>query len=127
MLDDILSSLDVHTAQWIVDDCLAGDLVQGRTVLLVTHNILLARPVAHYVVVIAMDGTIQSQGPVSDVMRKQPSLGKVPGKETNFKDKERENVAQENIAKLQAAKLIVAEKQALGRVDRPACKCSLLV
>lgn len=35
ILDDILAALDVHTAKWIVEKCLQGDLVRGRTVLLV--------------------------------------------------------------------------------------------
>ena len=35
ILDDILAALDVHTAKWIVQKCLQGDLVRGRTVLLV--------------------------------------------------------------------------------------------
>ena len=35
ILDDVLAALDVHTARWIVDNCLQGDLVRGRTVLLV--------------------------------------------------------------------------------------------
>ena len=35
ILDDILAALDVHTAKWIIDKCLQGDLVRGRTVLLV--------------------------------------------------------------------------------------------
>ena len=35
ILDDILAALDVHTAKWIVEKCLRGDLVHGRTVLLV--------------------------------------------------------------------------------------------
>ena len=35
ILDDILAALDVHTARWVVEKCLQGDLVRGRTVLLV--------------------------------------------------------------------------------------------
>lgn len=35
LLDDVLSALDVHTARWIVDKCFKGDLVRGRTVVLV--------------------------------------------------------------------------------------------
>lgn len=35
ILDDVLAALDVHTARWVVDKCLQGDLVRGRTVLLV--------------------------------------------------------------------------------------------
>jgi len=35
ILDDVLAALDVHTARWVVEKCLQGDLVHGRTVLLV--------------------------------------------------------------------------------------------
>jgi ABC-type transport system involved in cytochrome bd biosynthesis fused ATPase/permease subunit len=35
LLDDILAALDVHTAAWIVRNCLSGDLVTGRTVIMV--------------------------------------------------------------------------------------------
>ena len=35
LLDDVLAALDVHTAKWIVDKCFQGDLVKGRTVILV--------------------------------------------------------------------------------------------
>ena len=38
LLDDILAALDVHTSKWIVDKCLKGDLVQGRTVILVVSE-----------------------------------------------------------------------------------------
>ena len=38
ILDDVLAALDVHTARWVVDKCLQGDLVRGRTVLLVVSN-----------------------------------------------------------------------------------------
>lgn len=35
LLDDVLAALDVHTARWIINNCFTGDLVRGRTVLLV--------------------------------------------------------------------------------------------
>lgn len=35
LLDDVLSALDVHTSQWIVRECFKGDLVRGRTIILV--------------------------------------------------------------------------------------------
>ena len=38
ILDDILATLDVHTAKWIVEKCLQGDLVRERTVLLVVSG-----------------------------------------------------------------------------------------
>ncbi|KAF8816575.1 hypothetical protein BYT27DRAFT_7127650, partial [Phlegmacium glaucopus] len=62
LLDDILAALDVHTSSWIIDRCLRGDLVKGRTVLLVTHNVALAAPIAQYVMSIGQDGTVRSQG-----------------------------------------------------------------
>ena len=43
LLDDVLAALDVHTAKWIVDKCLQGDLVKGRTVILVVCATLLRR------------------------------------------------------------------------------------
>jgi ABC-type multidrug transport system fused ATPase/permease subunit len=35
LLDDVLAALDVHTSSWIVKKCLNGDLVKGRTVIMV--------------------------------------------------------------------------------------------
>ncbi len=31
----VLAALDVHTGRWIVDQCFKGDLLRGRTVILV--------------------------------------------------------------------------------------------
>ena len=47
LLDDVLAALDVHTAKWIADKCLTGDLVRGRTVLLVV------RPTAQIISLVA--------------------------------------------------------------------------
>ncbi|KAJ7189543.1 P-loop containing nucleoside triphosphate hydrolase protein [Mycena pura] len=66
LLDDPLAALDVHTATTIVDRCLAGDLVEGRTVLLVTHDVLLTSRVARFMVVLGSDGSIQ-QGPLDQI------------------------------------------------------------
>ncbi|KAJ3747371.1 multidrug resistance-associated ABC transporter [Lentinula detonsa] len=67
LLDDPLSALDVHTAKWVVDKCFNGELIRGRTVLLVTHNIALVSPLAHHVVAITSEGRI-TQGTVTDVI-----------------------------------------------------------
>ncbi|KAI0322566.1 hypothetical protein OF83DRAFT_1161116 [Amylostereum chailletii] len=61
LLDDILAALDVHTAQWIVDKCLKGDLVQGRTVLLVTHNIAVTSSVSQRVIDVSIDGIVSTR------------------------------------------------------------------
>ncbi|KAF7353853.1 P-loop containing nucleoside triphosphate hydrolase protein [Mycena venus] len=74
LLDDVLAALDVHTAQWIVDKCFAGDLLADRTTLLVTHNIALVKPIAGFVVSLGSDGRILSQGTVSDALAKNRDL-----------------------------------------------------
>jgi ABC-type multidrug transport system fused ATPase/permease subunit len=68
LLDDILAALDVHTSVWIVTKCLKGDLLKGRTILLVTHNIALTSPIADYVVSMGADGRIVSQGPPASAL-----------------------------------------------------------
>jgi len=74
LLDDILSALDVHTSRWIVDNCLSGDLLVGRTVILVTHHVAMVAPLAQHVVTIAADGTITSQATVGEAIRKDSTL-----------------------------------------------------
>ncbi|KAF9013105.1 hypothetical protein BDQ17DRAFT_1342742 [Cyathus striatus] len=61
LLDDILAALDAHTSRWIVEECLLGDLIKGRTVLLVTHNVPLTKPVAHFIVWIGIDGLLTTE------------------------------------------------------------------
>ena len=39
LLDDVFAALDVHTAKWIMEKCFRGDLMKGRTVLLVVRGI----------------------------------------------------------------------------------------
>ncbi|KAJ7212213.1 P-loop containing nucleoside triphosphate hydrolase protein [Mycena pura] len=95
LLDDIFAALDVHTAKWIIDHCLSSDLMQGRTVILVTHHIALARPVSQWVVSLGSDGSIM-QGSVDEVLKstlattdvreEQKSLGQAKIEETYAKD-----------------------------------------
>ena len=47
---DILSAVDAHTADHILNKCLRGPLLQDRTVLLVSHHVQLCLPAADYVV-----------------------------------------------------------------------------
>ena len=60
LLDDVLAALDVHTAKWVVKEAFAGELVVGRTVLLITHNIGLVAPVADYALVLSKRGLTTS-------------------------------------------------------------------
>jgi ABC-type methionine transport system ATPase subunit len=64
----------VHTAVFIVNKCLKGDLVKGRTVLLVTHNVALTTPIADFVVSLGTDGRIISQGAPTTVVVEDKAL-----------------------------------------------------
>lgn len=49
LLDDVLSAVDAHTAQHIFKECLCGNLVASRTVVLVTHAVHLCASAANKV------------------------------------------------------------------------------
>ncbi|KAF9016393.1 hypothetical protein BDZ89DRAFT_1094518 [Hymenopellis radicata] len=120
LLDDVLAALDVHTAKWIVEKCFAGDLVKGRTIILVTHNVALTQPVADFVVSVK-DGRISAHGSASDVLGKTQSL-----KDEATKDEQSlEKGAQEidgPADKKSSGKLIVAEEMEEGHVGWPALR-----
>ncbi|KAH8120041.1 P-loop containing nucleoside triphosphate hydrolase protein [Phellopilus nigrolimitatus] len=50
LLDDPLAAVDMHTAQHIVEHCFRGDLMRGRTVILVTHHLSLCLSSASFIV-----------------------------------------------------------------------------
>ncbi|OSX61133.1 hypothetical protein POSPLADRAFT_1074834 [Postia placenta MAD-698-R-SB12] len=61
LLDDVLSAVDAHTAHHLYYECLKGDLMRGRTLILVSHHVQLCTPGASYIV--ALDnGRILYQG-----------------------------------------------------------------
>ncbi|EIN12781.1 multidrug resistance-associated ABC transporter [Punctularia strigosozonata HHB-11173 SS5] len=61
LLDDVLSAVDAHTAGYIYDNCLKGELMRGRTVILVSHHVQLCSVGAKYIV--ALDnGSVQFSG-----------------------------------------------------------------
>ncbi|KAH8647839.1 ATP-dependent bile acid permease [Xylariales sp. PMI_506] len=66
ILDDCLSAVDSHTAQWIFTKCLKGPLMKDRTCILVTHNVTLCIPRSDYVVVMD-NGRIAGQGTPAEI------------------------------------------------------------
>ncbi|KZV98610.1 P-loop containing nucleoside triphosphate hydrolase protein [Exidia glandulosa HHB12029] len=74
LLDDVLSALDVHTAKWVVERCFKSDLVRGRTVVLVTHNVALVADTAEYVAVLGLDGCVRARGSITEVLSKDETL-----------------------------------------------------
>ncbi|KAF5314793.1 hypothetical protein D9758_017505 [Tetrapyrgos nigripes] len=127
LLDDVLAALDVHTSKWIVDKCLKGDLIRGRTILLVTHNIVLTQPIAEFVISIK-DGRVASQGSISDALVKNSALVVEADHE-----QEELQIAEETIdtvppvadAPKSDGKLIVAEEVEIGHIGWPALAIGL--
>ncbi|KAH8978585.1 hypothetical protein EDB92DRAFT_2119177 [Lactarius akahatsu] len=125
ILDDVLAALDVHTARWIVEKCFQGDLIRGRTILLVTHNVAMTTPLADYVVSLGKDGRIASRGSVSDALKKDKTLAKELAESTRtIKDDENKIDSQEpdETVKQADGKLILAEEIAEGHVSWDAVK-----
>lgn len=61
LLDDVLSAVDAHTADHLFNKCLRGELMEARTIILVSHHVQLCAPGASYIV--ALDnGRIQFRG-----------------------------------------------------------------
>ncbi|KAG5728585.1 ATP-binding cassette transporter abc4 [Termitomyces sp. T112] len=124
LLDDVLAALDVHTAKWIVEKCFSGDLIQGRTILLVTHNVAMTRPIAGYVVSMAIDGTIHTRGTISDALSNDSSLARELTEEENMITKAETAVDSAPLVEETKSdgKLIVAEEIELGHISWAALK-----
>ncbi|CUA69534.1 ATP-dependent bile acid permease [Saccharomyces cerevisiae S288c] [Rhizoctonia solani] len=50
LLDDPLAAVDSHTTRFLIENLFKGPLLEGRTVVLVTHHVELMLPCAHYLV-----------------------------------------------------------------------------
>ncbi|TFK19880.1 ATP-binding cassette transporter [Coprinopsis marcescibilis] len=126
LLDDVLAALDVHTAKWISEKCFAGDLVKGRTVILVTHNVALASTIAQYVVSVGADGKIVSRGSISDALKTDKELAKAYEDEEELiktSESNLDEVKEEKLESLSASgKLIVEEEKEIGHVSWSALK-----
>ncbi|KAJ7778321.1 hypothetical protein B0H16DRAFT_1711830 [Mycena metata] len=124
LLDDVLAALDVHTAKWIVDKCLRGDLIKGRTVIMVTHNVAMAKPVAKHVVSMGVDGHIHSHGSISEALATDEVLAEELSKDQEVLDKKVNEIDTAPVEEKKApdGKLIVAEEVEEGHVSWDALK-----
>ncbi|PIL29334.1 ATP-binding cassette transporter [Ganoderma sinense ZZ0214-1] len=120
LLDDILAALDVHTSRWIVNKCLNGDLLRGRTIILVTHNVAMVSPIADFVVDIGSDGRILSQGTLENALAHDSKLLKDVEHEVKELQKDDQEIdgEKEDVvnAPSSAGKLVVAEEVEVGHV-----------
>jgi ABC-type multidrug transport system fused ATPase/permease subunit len=65
-LDDILSAVDAHTSQYLLEECLQGSLLKNRTVVLVTHQVGLCLGAADFVVSLR-DGHVEQACSKADI------------------------------------------------------------
>ncbi|KDQ56810.1 hypothetical protein JAAARDRAFT_131890 [Jaapia argillacea MUCL 33604] len=123
LLDDVLAALDVHTSKWIVDKCFKGNLIRGRTVILVTHNVALASSVASAVISLGADGRILSQSSVADALQKDHHLSTELALEKSGIEKAAEEIDSVELdVKKPDGKLVVSEEIAVGHVSWSAIK-----
>ncbi|KAH9478408.1 ABC transporter 7 [Psilocybe cubensis] len=144
LLDDVLSAVDAHTAHHLYHECLRGDLMKGRTIILVSHHVQLCAPGASYVV--ALDnGRVQFEGSKDDFFRsgvlstliqttqaqgaddkdEKEDLEKVEEQLLSGEQPESEATstvasapASVKLEKKPARKLVEEEKRAVGRISR---------
>lgn len=64
ILDDIFSAVDAHVGKHIFENGLTGDLMRGRTRILVTHHLKLCMSEAAYAVFLS-NGTVENAGSVA--------------------------------------------------------------
>ncbi|KAI5120846.1 hypothetical protein M0805_007033 [Coniferiporia weirii] len=131
LLDDPLAAVDMHTAQHIVEHCFRGDLMRGRTVILVTHHISLCLSTASYIVelsggkVILQDTVknLQASGQLKIVLDIEDEVdgNTGPGETSTMPDNEADAVEDtRNVRRPKATqngKLVEAEHRAEGRVS----------
>ncbi|KAF8885695.1 multidrug resistance-associated ABC transporter [Gymnopilus junonius] len=118
LLDDVLAALDVHTSKWIVENCFKGDLISGRTVLLVTHNVALTSPVADNIISVGIDGHVHEVGTDISVVLEDPLLAQqveLEVDEAKVGEEVVDTVKKEDTAK-KDGRLILAEEIVEGRV-----------
>ncbi|KAK0203733.1 multidrug resistance-associated ABC transporter [Desarmillaria ectypa] len=145
LLDDVLSAVDAHTAHHLYHECLKGELMHGRTVILVSHHVQLCAEGAGYIV--ALDnGRVQFEGTREDfqksgVMRSLVQSGFVDDKDDAADDKEEEAIETgfgsgdesessstvapasevadtKTVSKKPPRKLVEEEKRAVGRIGK---------
>ncbi|EJT98573.1 P-loop containing nucleoside triphosphate hydrolase protein [Dacryopinax primogenitus] len=120
LLDDVLSALDVHTSKWIIDKCFKGDLVKGRTILLVTHNVAIAAPIAGNIISLDSNGNVISQGSIAQALSHDAHLREEMKEGNQALEKAAEEEAIEGPpkeTKKADGKLVLAEEMAEGHLS----------
>ncbi|RUS23063.1 hypothetical protein BC937DRAFT_92822, partial [Endogone sp. FLAS-F59071] len=126
VLDDCLSAVDAHTAKHLYEHCLMGELMRGRTRILVTHHVGLCIQGAVYIVAMR-DGEVAASGSPAEVLRSGALGDEVSIEEERIEEKEAEAVEgkvpllPKTVSKKHeegSGKLVEDEKRAEGSVSR---------
>ena len=124
LLDDVLSALDVHVGKYIFEHCITGDLLRGRTVLLVTHHVNLTKRAARKIVVM-------ESGKIVSVVHSADSLANLSVDAQRLlqeTEDEAEDILDEGSIPTKidsttpkpekSGKLVLEEERAVGRISR---------
>ncbi|KAL1411644.1 hypothetical protein Q8F55_002608 [Vanrija albida] len=126
LLDDIFSALDTLTSRFILENLFQGDLVKGRTIVLITHHIHLAARAASFMVTLTEDGTVTKAGAIdlsilsstsSEIDLPKAAEGS-PSSDSTAVDNNEAPAA--DVATKPAAKLVKDEEKSEGRISRRA-------
>lgn len=123
LLDDVLSALDVHVGKYIFEKCITGELLRGRTVLLVTHHVNMVKKAARKIIVMG-------QGRIVSAVHSADSLANLNA-DTQFliESSEQEDKLDESAIPTKvdsttpgkpekSGKLVLEEERAVGRISR---------
>lgn len=126
LLDDVLSALDVHTIEWVVNKCLSGSLLKGRTVILVTHNLAMTGKLAKRIVTLSSHGVATVNTSTEEAVAQEPSILRDQPEENKemYDEIDESRPLQVPILIPAAGKLIAEEEVALGHVSLSASEPS---
>ncbi|KAF8650152.1 hypothetical protein AX16_005387 [Volvariella volvacea WC 439] len=121
LLDDTLAALDIKTAKTIVKECLRGDLMKDRIVLLVTHNLTLTSHFAKTLTTLNANG-VAIQGPIPSIPTN--ARGRGTKSEVDAPGLDERTTLQNFVGQSTAysGKLIDAEEVEEGHIDKSAFK-----
>ncbi|EJD42577.1 P-loop containing nucleoside triphosphate hydrolase protein [Auricularia subglabra TFB-10046 SS5] len=121
ILDDVLSAVDTHTAAVLIRRCFLGPLMQGRTLVLVTHHVESIVPHAAFIVRMA-NGVVEAQGSPGQLRARgdlSPSVG-ASGNSSKLHDEDFEPEPTDETLDVdeakEAKKLVDKETKASGSV-----------
>ena len=114
LLDDVLSALDVHVGKHVFEKCIIGQPLRGRTVILITHNIVMAKKNARKIVVMKQGRIVShvDSTNLNDSHNEFPwNVEELDGISYPAKDM---TIAEPKTSK----KLMLEEERSVGRVSR---------